>query len=419
MNPSGSSTPDRSHESHIAGTILIGSLGLSLILSGIMLWKLNRSWTMVVLAFLVSIVLLSSLKGRLADTRAWARWMLALAVVNFVVVVPELALRAVDFTYVSGFKGGFGFTAVGGRPVRLIPDPKLIYKVSPADTEVNALGFPYREVSIPKRPRTYRILYLGDSCTQQGYPQYVEFFLNMDKPQEERRFESVNLALNGYSSHQGRVLAEEYGQRLDPDLVVVYFGWNDHWRAYQAPNAERVVDAPMSRPEKALDFVQQRVRLLQGMSKMRAIVTGSGETKRLNEFQVPAPMYRQNLLTIKSVFDQRRTPVIFITAPTSFYRLGVPDRLTFERDFVVDREQLIPTHRHYNQIVRDLARETGAYVLDLESELAELENPHTVFLDDGIHFQREGLFLVARRLTDFIERVVLPGTPSAAATVTH
>ncbi len=51
----------------------------------------------------------------------------------------------------------------------------------------------------------------------------------------------MTLALSGYSSHQGRVLAELYGETLEPDLAVIYFGWNDHWRAYQTIDSQKVV----------------------------------------------------------------------------------------------------------------------------------------------------------------------------------
>jgi hypothetical protein len=33
----------------------------------------------------------------------------------------------------------------------------------------------------------------------------------------------------------------------------------------------------------------------------------------------------ENLLTIQSMFEQQGVPVVFISAPTSHYRLGVPD----------------------------------------------------------------------------------------------
>ncbi len=81
-------------------------------------------------------------------------------------------------------------------------------------------------MEIPKPPGRARVLFLGDSCTQQGYPRLVELYLTI--ADEDRSFEAVTLAVAGYSPYQGRVLAETYGVQMQPDFVVVYFGWNDH-----------------------------------------------------------------------------------------------------------------------------------------------------------------------------------------------
>ena len=408
------STSTQFRNSYLARAILIASLSCSLAISSIIVLRAQRFWMSVLVGFLSAIGILWYLKGYLLKRQWSVGWMLSIAVINLLVVVPELTLRAIDFRYAPGIRGGYRRGMWEGRVIRLIPDEKLFWKVSPADVKVNSLGFPYKEVSIPKPPHTYRIVYLGDSCTQQGYPLFTELFLNADKPKGETHFESVNLALSGYSSHQGRVLAERYGRRLDPDLVIIYFGWNDHWLAHGATDANKVVYVPRSRWETTIDRVHENSRLLQGVNKFTIKVSGSRIDDLLTEVQVPSVQYRDNLLTMKAIFDERRVPVIFITAPTAHYRLGVPDYL-LERKFSPTKQQAIALHRQYNQIVRDLARETGAYVLDLESEFSDLKDLTQVFKSDGIHFVEEGLALVARRLTDFIEREVLPHQPGAAA----
>ena len=80
----------------------------------------------------------------------------------------------------------------------------------------------------------FRIIYLGDSCTQQGFPGIIERLLNYFFGTDSLRFECITLAVSGYSSYQGKVMAEMYGGLFEPDLVVVLFGWNDHWQAYHS-----------------------------------------------------------------------------------------------------------------------------------------------------------------------------------------
>jgi lysophospholipase L1-like esterase len=397
------STMETARVSRIPHSILIASLCCSLAIITIIVFQQRNFGAALLAGFLSAIGILWLLKNSLRTRPRYAGWMLSIAVINLFVVVPELTLRAIDFRDWAVAPG----IQLQGSVIPLIPDEALFWKVSPAATKVNSQGLPYAEVHMPKPPHTYRILYLGDSCTQQGYPLFVEAFLNADRPMKETQFDGAILALAGYSSHQGLVLAERYGRQLDPDLVVIYFGWNDHWLAREAPDAEKVVYVPRSRWEKITATLLAKSRLLQGVYQLATTLSGSRIDTVQTEVRVSPAQYRDNLLKMKAIFDERHVPVIFITAPTSHYQLGVPDDLV-KRKITSTKQQAIAMHRQYNQIVRDLAWHTGAYLLDLESDFSDLKDPTQVFKSDGIHFVEEGLALVARRLTVFIERQVLP-----------
>jgi lysophospholipase L1-like esterase len=250
-------------------------------------------------------------------------------------------------------------------------------------------------VTLPKL-NVYRILYLGDSCTQQGYPALVELFLNSRHALVGKRVESVSMAMSGYSSYQGRMVAELYGRRVQPNLVVVYFGWNDHWRAYGNVDAKKVV-----RGESPGVFYRSS-RLIQGLAWLGHVVKGGRKEQPLREVRVPVEQYRENLLAIESLFSRDGVPVIFITAPTSHYRLGVPDSL-IRQDYVEDKQSAVRLHRQYSQIVREVAALSKAPLLDLEAEFTGIEDLRAVFLEDGVHFTPSGLALVGKELSDFVE----------------
>src|SRR5262249_7730440 len=127
---------------------------------------------------------------------------------------------------------------------RLVPDAELFWRRPTGAPGINTFGFPGREIAIPKPSNTHRIIFLGDSCTAQGYPQVVEALLNHAHGSPARQFECINMSMVGYSSHQGRVLAGRYGAMFQPDAVIVCYGWNDHWRAYGAPDSRKVVAVP-------------------------------------------------------------------------------------------------------------------------------------------------------------------------------
>jgi lysophospholipase L1-like esterase len=146
---------------------------------------------------------------------------------------------------------------------------------------------------------------------------------------------------------------------------------------------------------------------VQGLESLSASL-GSAN-KPIGDVRVPRAQYQENLLAIQRIFESRNVPVVFISAPTSHYRLGVPDYLV-ERHFVPDKPFSVAIHRDYNQIVREVAAGApGSYLLDLEREFESREDLDAIFTRDGIHFTPAGLALVAKRLSEFLGENVLPG----------
>ncbi len=332
---------------------------------------------------------------------------IVLAVLNLILMVPELALRAADFRYESGLSYGAlrpSFQAL------FVPDKDLFWKLSPSEPRVNSLGFPGDEIVTPKPKHVFRIVYLGDSCTQEGYARIVERLLNEFFGSDSLRFECVTLAVSGYSSHQGKVLAEMYGAMLEPDLVVVLFGWNDHWLAYRATDAE-------THPGDYNSFINgayHNLRLLQFVKKMFGAQARSESDLVLDKVRVPLDEYQENLTWISDMFASENIPVIFLTSPTSHYRLGVPEYLIREK-LTSSAEADISLHRTYNQVVRDLAVQNGLMLLDLESDFDSLHNLDQIFTKDGIHFTPTGLELVAKRVYAFIAVNVFADKPAGQA----
>jgi len=392
---------EHSKELKIGATIFFASVFMSIVGCTLLVWQESKGLALLSVLLVLAASIRISLLRHLVDSKRLPGWLLVLATLNFVVAVPELGLRA------TGFRGEAGIQFGYPRPEEFMgfdPDPRLFWKLRSSNRNVNSFGFPGHEVAIPKPKDRYRILFLGDSCTQQGYPDIVEVLLNEGNVGTARRFESVTLAVSGYSSYQGRVLADMYGERLEPDLAVVYFGWNDHWQAYQAVDSQRVAPEPPSLWAKRLAFFQQS-RVLQGVESLSASLKGAN--KPIGEVRVPRAQYQENLLTIRRIFEKRKVPVVFISAPTSHYRLGVPDYLV-DQNFVPDKPFSVSMHRSYNEIVREVAGGApGSYLLDLEREFEPREDLDAIFLRDGIHFTPAGLALVAKRVSDFLGQKVL------------
>jgi lysophospholipase L1-like esterase len=367
----------------------------------------RRSTWLVLLALLCFGITVGALIGGgrwLRSARA-TRLALLLCGLTVLLVLPEIALRMVDFRYEAGIQFGYP------RPEefsRFEPDPVLLWKHAPSNRGINSMGFRGPEVVRPNPEGTQRVLFLGDSCTEQGFPSIVELLLNELPGRDGAVFDTVSLAVSGYTSFQGLRAAELYGEQLEPDLVVVYFGWNDHWRAYGAVDSEKIVRPPADGAGDRLAKAVSRLRTVQALRFAQGRLRGSSEAHALSQVRVPAPAYRQNLTEIADLFGQLGVPVLFVTAPTAHYALGVPDFLV-EQGFVENKEASVRLHREYNEIAREVAQQGGAYLLDLEAEMSPRTDHGKLFSQDGIHFTPPGLMVVALQIARFVDDRILPG----------
>jgi lysophospholipase L1-like esterase len=236
------------------------------------------------------------------------------------------------------------------------------------------------------------MLFLGDSCTQQGFPEQVALRLASERP--DRRFDAVNLGVAGYSSLQGRLVADAWLARLEPDLSVVFFGWNDRWRAFGMSDAERARrrNQPWLRAVLASRLVQMLVRL-----PMRELPSP------LEAPRVTAEEYRENLAAIGLLATRGGGRILLVTAPSSHARRGFPEELVKAR-LATSADAALASWRAYNEVVRALARERGWPVLDLALRADAAPDPDGLFLADGIHFTPRGLAWISEE----IARAALP-----------
>jgi lysophospholipase L1-like esterase len=324
--------------------------------------------------------------------------LLSVGSVLLVLAVPELVLRAIGFQYEAGV--AFLIPEEDEAFVAFEPDPHLLFKFDPSHPKVNSLGFPDDEVVLPKPHGVFRMLFLGDSCTQQGLPDEVAERLALSS---EASFDAVTLAVAGYSSYQGRVMAERIAGDLEGDLAVVYFGWNDHWLAHGAPDSKKIaVQTEVGAIEGLVNSLRERSRLMQGLVRLQVELRRRGDPASA-QLRVPIAEYRSNLEAIATRLDALGMPVVFVTAPTSHYSLGVPAELVRDR-FAANRESVPQLHVSYNRVVRKVARETGSGLLDLEKDMRDFGPARLskLFTEDGIHFTSEGLRFVGRRIARYL-----------------
>ena len=344
---------------------------------------------------LAALALLVVARGTLVRRSRLTKVLLLLTGIVVLLVLPELALRRAGLRFEAGAHVG---PPRAREFFRFAPDPELLWTLDPRDPGVNSWGFPDEEVADPAPAGTTRLLFLGDSCMAQGYPARVEERLARSPDSSPGSVEAIVLAVQGYSSLQGVRAAARHAAHVAPDVALVAFGWNDHWRSIEVPDARRTASGAESGPR--LPNLLRRSRLVQWIVRSWS---GAAAERRIDAPRVSLSEYEANLERLRSRFASTDIPVVLLTAPTAHPVQGVPDYLV-EEGYITDAESGLRLHREYNEVVRRVAARPGAHLLDLAARYAALpaEDVRRLFRADGIHFTEEGLGRVAEDVTAFL-----------------
>lgn len=317
----------------------------------------------------------------------------------------EGALTLIGFkTYVPPILFDGGETNEDEGSSGAIADPDLLWAFRPGvnfhGVPINSMGFREREVDPQKKPGTMRVICMGDSCTAQGMPGYAGYLnqiLSYAAP-DTNQWEAFNMAVYGYSSLQGLRLFQRAGAELQPDIVTIYFGWNDHWRHEQSDRARmgwrmgsvsgRLIN--LLQNKRIFMFLLWAIKPEEAKERQR---TGTG-------YRVPEAEYEQVLTEFVEEVKRVGALPILITAPR---RSLVP--AVVESGHATSMEDAEQAHDRYCEISRQVGEVQQVPVLDLASEFAGTECD-AFFKPDGIHFQKDGLREVAQSLHALLTNLV-------------
>ena len=275
-------------------------------------------------------------------------------------------------------------------------DPILNFKLRPdlivGGKPLNRAGFRSREFT-HKVPGVFRVLSLGDSCTfgliatqsqsaeyiREPYPQRLERLV------AERvgpgRVEVLNAGIAGYNSFQGLMLLRTKLRGLEPDLITVRFGWNDHFMSAEAAGAYGYRE-----PDSALALGLQDLMLrtsLYGFFRrlnfeLRALRSRANPppvaalpTEWLPN--VPREDYKHNLRRIIALGRAQGAAVWLLTSPHAF----VIDSNRSQQDLfpkqvlafnaIPSFDRLIEIHDSYNQATREVGAALRVPVIDMDA----------------------------------------------------
>jgi lysophospholipase L1-like esterase len=296
-------------------------------------------------------------------------------------LICEMVLRITGFGAVTP-QMNFGMHAkIALEQGYFLPDAKLFWKVRP---DLNPQFERDAKIQNPDRPvpphgSKKRVLILGDSCSRiagdgMPYSAILEQDLGPD------RWEVLNASVPGYTSYQGLEWLKSQLLAAHPDVMVVYFGWNEHWRTTGETDQQYA---------KSRTFAYPRILTL---------VKGKHKTP---PFRVSIPEYRDNLDSIVRLVRENGGTVMLIAGPYHFVP-GVEAQYVKDK-YLVPGDDVTSIHRSYLDVVRGFKTQDGVMVVEVDKVFEELGNYPLLMRQDGIHFTDAGHRAMAAILAASIE----------------
>jgi lysophospholipase L1-like esterase len=245
------------------------------------------------------------------------------------------------------------------------------------------------------------VAHMGDSCTEFGrYDEHLAARIARDDPDTDYTY--VNIGVGGWSSYQGLAQMRRDVVRLRPDIVTIYYGWNDHWRSYGVQDrdiGDFVRDQPRWMDTLSRSRLVQLVQRAMFSRRRRAVETRTGTPER-----VSLADFESNLVAMVRTAREAGIEPVLMTAPTSHRTGREPDYLVPR--WLDDLDRLVPLHRAYVDAVRDVARVHDVSLIDLYGEFRALppDELDSFFNEDGIHLNEAGNARIAEIMYDHFMR---------------
>ena len=303
--------------------------------------------------------------------RALSNLGLLLAALALALGASELGLRAAGYRFEPTLESvEFGWPNREVRERRYASDPDLFWVTRD-----------YRERLARLAGRRPDLLFLGDSCTEWGrWPLLLERALAQAHPQ--RPLLTGVLGTAGWSSYQGLQQLRRDVLPLRPRALTLWFGWNDHWRGMGVDDAG--VHA-ISRPRWAW---LRALRLEQLLLEARLAwwMRRHGPAPE----RVAPEAFRANLTAMLAETRAAGGVPVLVTAPSN-HRAGAEPAHLAPR-WIEDLTRLVPLHRRYVEIARDVAGRERAPLCDLAARFGSLGDDVRagLFASDGIHLTLAG-----------------------------
>lgn len=277
---------------------------------------------------------------------------------------------------------------------------------SDLDYSINSSGMRGPEVSA--KSDTYRIIALGNSCTFGWGVAFGDTWVHrlqklLNEQMSNRTIEVINAGVPGYTSLQGkRYLADDL-IALQPDMVLVMFGHNDHFPAGRgiSDSAQQLDNSILIESQNLLSKLRLYRLLRKGFLQVTSDTTKArlddiGSVKRVSQHEFFVNL--REIARIAKDFDMQ--PVLLIPPVASL------------ENYYEGSEGAVSNFHHLHELYQKQMVRASQYeeapIVDLQAAFSDY---HTLFDDannDPIHFNRQGHQVAARAIAEAIAPLIEP-----------
>ena len=210
----------------------------------------------------------------------------------------------------------------------------------------------------------------------------------------------INCGVPGYSSHQGKIYFANELLDLDPDMVLIMFGWNDQW-----PAGKGICDNEQQMPSEFVLGIQNfasRTKLYQLARKVAISITDRGEAPMLDDVsgmqRVSPERFQDNLREIVKTAKANSITSVLLIPPVA----------SLENYFTGTISDFHRRHARYQAEIKKAAEYTFTDYVDLQEVFDEY---NTLFDDaqgDPVHFNRQGHAVAANTIADKLMPLLQP-----------
>lgn len=292
-------------------------------------------------------------------------------------------------------------SALGLKTLR--PSSSLAGSAIAIDT--NAFGLRSPEIPLEREPRSFRMAVVGASSVMgemaasndATFAYILERKLRSVFP--ENRIDVINAGISGHRIADQRRMIESVVFAHDPDLIVMYSGFNDfadYCKRDPVAGARQGLPA-LKMPDWVLSFeaIKRHTRFLRPAAQRVEILPPE---------QVDLDRYRNELAQIADLARRRGVSLVLVTNAKAYGRTQTAaeqqrlaaEQLRFTPCF--DLAGMLDLYEIHNDVIREVGAGHGFLVLDLTAVLPE----GMQYFVDATHFNLAGEERVAQTLHDFL-----------------